>query len=1018
MFSSSRAPTVQLHPQAHRNPQPSSSSSQSPSPLSTTPFFPSLDSLLPAHASTSRIPTPRRTSSSSDTPTPRASPLQHSQPPSHGLADLDSSTYPLYSLAPNAPEIRSLTAPQYADLQDRYSHSRMSEKEMFPWAHGGADLPHSAAAQYFGFPRGKCAQAPSHRGLTTIYAPLPPAPSRSNSRSLLRRGFTASFASWTSSSASSEATSSASSSSGSPSPPPPATPTCRLVSAFEASTIITTSPSTGATSFALPAPSAFSTVNLRHFALQAAKYATISDVVIYGENGIDESVVDTAIKVREAMDHEWEKRGCTGVRYNVFIVSDPFTTFERDFPHLVSIDSLGFSRNRLNFFEREKEEMRVLTAASEIGENVWLGNTQDVPLAKTHNRPLSSDSQSSLLDDGNPYSFAVCVEAHDGSPLMAANTLALADGALNMLEAQGQAYDEVRRLLRDDNEYVEAKTTVLRPHVDDIIHLETLSTPTALGNSARAQTAFVNQLVDLACWIRDQSSPPPLTRGHHLPRRVLLHCGDGYTETSLIALAYVMVTRRIPAAEAYIFLQLNCERSFFVYPSDKETILKLERRVRDVLAREDEEEVATLRWHAEQQLVVAAATAARGSCAGEGESPVALCEATSSGMERSDSGFVDSINPDGTIVCGAYDEEVTTTLENTRKSIELELERELNRPRQRMRLSSPVTDAWFFGSTFEGHFPSKIMPFLYLGNLNHASNALMLKAIGITHVVSLGESALHTPRAPSGFSSLAAPFRASTSTGQIPENSLWLEERLGNISVLDMKNVADDGIDSIRPCIDEALAFIESARRQGGKILVHCKVGVSRSASIVIAYLMKELELDLASAYLLTRSRRLNILIQPNLPFMATLHAFENSLIEVKERRLAQSHQRQGSGNSRRSTGAESDASRYPQEDEDYDADVQMLGQAGLRRSNRLAFSFLCKEVAKLNERFLCWCSHSPSTYRIEYTPKRLCILFFSIPAHPFKATPVYRFHFASSTSFTSSVVNIHHPTASSFIQS
>jgi dual specificity MAP kinase phosphatase len=147
----------------------------------------------------------------------------------------------------------------------------------------------------------------------------------------------------------------------------------------------------------------------------------------------------------------------------------------------------------------------------------------------------------------------------------------------------------------------------------------------------------------------------------------------------------------------------------------------------------------------------------------------------------------------------------------------------------------------------------------YLGNLNHASNALMLKALGITHVVSMGESALTPPRpAPFSLFSRSSP----TSTSSSPTNSLWLEERLGSISVLDMKNVADDGIDSIRPYIDQALAFIDEARWSGGKVLVHCRVGVSRSASIVIAYLMKHVELDLASAYLLTRSRRLNILIQ------------------------------------------------------------------------------------------------------------------------------------------------------------
>jgi dual specificity MAP kinase phosphatase len=39
---------------------------------------------------------------------------------------------------------------------------------------------------------------------------------------------------------------------------------------------------------------------------------------------------------------------------------------------MVAIDSDGFARNKLNFFEREREEMRVLTEATEISENVWV----------------------------------------------------------------------------------------------------------------------------------------------------------------------------------------------------------------------------------------------------------------------------------------------------------------------------------------------------------------------------------------------------------------------------------------------------------------------------------------------------------------------------------------------------------------------------------------------------------------------------------------------------------------------
>jgi hypothetical protein len=84
---------------------------------------------------------------------------------------------------------------------------------------------------------------------------------------------------------------------------------------------------------------------------------------------------------------------------------------------------------------------------------------------------------------------------------------------------------------------------------------------------------------------------------------------------------------------------------------------------------------------------------------------------------------------------------------------------------------------------------------------------------------------------------------------------------------------------------------------------------------------------------------------------MATLHAFEGSLLEDRDTRLSK----------RRAalalTGSEKDdASLYSTDDEaaDDDASGQNYGRAGLKRSNRLAFSYLCEQVAKLNERFLC----------------------------------------------------------------
>ena len=46
-------------------------------------------------------------------------------------------------------------------------------------------------------------------------------------------------------------------------------------------------------------------------------------------------------------------------------------------------------------------------------------------------------------------------------------------------------------------------------------------------------------------------------------------------------------------------------------------------------------------------------------------------------------------------------------------------------------------DSWML--KMDGSLPSRIMPYLYLGNLNHAQNPEMLSLLGITRVLSIGE---------------------------------------------------------------------------------------------------------------------------------------------------------------------------------------------------------------------------------------------------------------------------------------
>jgi len=59
---------------------------------------------------------------------------------------------------------------------------------------------------------------------------------------------------------------------------------------------------------------------------------------------------------------------------------------------------------------------------------------------------------------------------------------------------------------------------------------------------------------------------------------------------------------------------------------------------------------------------------------------------------------------------------------------------------------------------------------------------------------------------------------------------------------------------------------------------VHCRVGVSRSATICIAEVMRTLGLSFPRAYCFVRARRLNVIIQPHLRFSYELLKWEEKL--------------------------------------------------------------------------------------------------------------------------------------------
>jgi protein-tyrosine phosphatase len=89
-------------------------------------------------------------------------------------------------------------------------------------------------------------------------------------------------------------------------------------------------------------------------------------------------------------------------------------------------------------------------------------------------------------------------------------------------------------------------------------------------------------------------------------------------------------------------------------------------------------------------------------------------------------------------------------------------------------------------------------------------------------------------------------------------------------------DLIDHPSESIDHFILQAIAEIERAREDSVKILVHCHQGVSRSASLVVAYVAWKDNLSIQDALMYVKARRR--IVSPNAGFLDQLKAFESRL--------------------------------------------------------------------------------------------------------------------------------------------
>ncbi|KAL2128883.1 hypothetical protein VTI74DRAFT_8513 [Chaetomium olivicolor] len=492
--------------------------------------------------------------------------------------------------------------------------------------------------------------------------------------------------------------------------------------------------------------------SVRNFQIQAAKSAMTSDIIVYGDD--DAAVRKLGWDIAAAQQRWRDKHRSLRhslPRYNTFICVSPFHEFEEKHPEIVSVNSAGLlTGNVLDFYHQERREMYEMSRASEIAHNVWLGPTPD------------PGSQEELEYD-------ILIECSDLGRLSPSTLKAISEGP----------DDETKQYHLD----FPSSGSILAPtwsHAEADGILETCKWIYHLAHGTRPYLSRLG--------VEDHpmlaETPGGAFEQQLRPFRILIHCGDGYTESTMLAVAYTSFASGHPVPQAWLELHTLKQRNCFAYPSD----------------------VALLSAIAPRLLFESAP----------------LHQSSSSGDHQQQ--------------------------QQSLSDITAQLARD--EPR------------WFSG--FDGSFPSRILPYMYLGNLGHANNPDLLKVMGIGQILSVGEMAM---------------WRDG-------EREEWGEE-----NICCVQGVQDNGIDPLRGEFERCLEFIDRGRANGTATLVHCRVGVSRSATICIAEVMRSLGMSFPRAYCFVRARRLNVIIQPHLRFVYELLKWEEELLQHQ-----QQQQRGGKG--------------------------------------------------------------------------------------------------------------------------
>jgi len=156
--------------------------------------------------------------------------------------------------------------------------------------------------------------------------------------------------------------------------------------------------------------------------------------------------------------------------------------------------------------------------------------------------------------------------------------------------------------------------------------------------------------------------------------------------------------------------------------------------------------------------------------------------------------------------------------------------------------------------------PYLIIPGLYLGAESHAKHEYMLTRLGITHILGIHENAKR----------------------HFPQSFDYC-----------LFNLKDRQESDISKLFSDAHSFIRKAHENQGIVFVHCWAGMSRSATLVITYLMQLEKISFNEAY--KRVAMVKPDIRPNEGFVFQMRQYEKLLdINGNANTAAKKSSRQG----------------------------------------------------------------------------------------------------------------------------